>query len=822
MSGCPSQVDLQRYVEGRLSAEQNRGIVDPLEGCGRCRADCEHLRADEALAGRIRTAFRSRAAGDFSAEPTEPEPSLPPSHAIEGYVIQEEVARGGMGVVYKAVQESTNRVVALKVMLEGPFSSTAARRRFQREVELAATLEHPNIVPIFDSGQQDDHRFFAMQYVDGAPLNRYLEAKTFSVRQRLELFRQICSAVNYAHLRGVIHRDLKPSNVMVDGRGHPYVLDFGLAKVTMDEQAGPCAGRPNGSPGDVRHALVSLTGQVLGTLPYMSPEQVSGRPLEVDVRTDVYSLGVILFEMLTDGFPYEVGGSLSQTLHNITEASPRSLAGLTKDRPNHRRVDRELEAIVLTTLAKEKERRYQNVGALAADIERYLRGEAIEARRDSRLYVLRKALSRYRAYVVAAALVFVAVCAVSVVSLRMYVQVLELNRSHARAAALEAELAMGRGRHREALEKAEQALQHDPHLCEAQLLRANALLQMGRSEEATAYLEHILQTDPQSWAAHYALAEVRCGDPETSRYHQQRVLELRPDTAEAYYASSILATDQEAVDWLTKALASNPMHYESRVRRAMYYMRCNRWDQSLTDAEIAVRLRPGDYQGWWWKGEALLRRREYGAALPMLDEAAKLKAVPAIYYARATIHRRLRQYHQAIDNYNQALKISPPNPSRPWNLYHRATLYWIGGDHQAALRDYDQFAALHPAPFWSDARRVLILIELDRAEEAQEHLEQTYARTEKTEWLARVFEYLLDQRSSESLLALADTDGRRCEANYYIAERKYQGDDLAGARRFYEACLATGVDRYIIPVEVTPSSEYELSEWRLASLRADP
>ncbi|MFH0982292.1 MAG: protein kinase [Planctomycetota bacterium] len=823
MSACPSQVDLQRYVEGRMLSDQGRELEQHLVACDHCRAERDHFRADEEVAARLRTAFRSRTLRAPVDTPLEPEPSLPPTHAIPGYTIQQEIARGGMGVVYKAVQESTHRTVALKVMLEGPFASPSARQRFQREVELAAALEHPNIVPIFDSGRHGDHHYFAMQYVDGVPLNRHLETNALPISERLKLFLQICAAVNYAHQRGVIHRDLKPSNVMVAGQGHVHVLDFGLAKIIASVRPEAANGAPVKSSAEARHALVSITGQILGTLPYMSPEQVSGVPLDIDVRADVYALGVILFEMLTGDFPYDVGESLSQTLRNITDAPPRSPTALTKNRPADQRIDRELEAIVLKTLSKSKEHRYQSVGELAADLERYLKGEAVEARRNSRLYILRKTLSRHRPYVAAVVLVFVAACTAALVSFRMYVQMVELNRSHARAAGLEAELALSQGLHREALEKAEQALQLDPHLSEAQLLRANTLLLMDRRDEAKAYLEHLLEVDPQSWAAHYALAEVDAADPEKARFHQQRVLALRPNTAEAYYASSIATPDDEALEWLSKALACNPMHYESRVRRARLYMRSHRWDAALADAEVAMRVRPGDFQGWWWRGEVLLRYREYAAAIQLFNEAIKLKPTNAgLYYPRATAYRRLREYHKAIEDYSVALKLGPANTGGPWLPYHRATLYWIVGDYEAALSDYDRFGELHPAPFWSDARRYLILQALNRDEEAQSHLEQAYARTPPTDWLGCVFELLLGRRSPEDLLALADTDEKRCEATYYIAERKLLEGDREGARQSYEACLATGVDRYIIPGEITPSSEYELSEWRRATLFAGP
>lgn len=200
------------------------------------------------------------------------------SDAIPGYRILKEIHRGGQGVVYQAIQLSTKRKVALKVMLEGPFAGPASKRRFEREIELVGTLRHPNIVPIFDSGIAQGRFFYAMDYIRGAPLNRDAGAESRSVEDTLRLFAKVCSAIDHAHQKGIVHRDLKPSNILVDERGEPYVVDFGLAKV-------------GGAAADAS-LLVSVTGQVMGTPAYMSPEQAAGRPDEVDMRSDVYALGL--------------------------------------------------------------------------------------------------------------------------------------------------------------------------------------------------------------------------------------------------------------------------------------------------------------------------------------------------------------------------------------------------------------------------------------------------------------------------------------------------------------------------------------------------
>ncbi len=306
--------------------------------------------------------------------------ALPP---IPGFALLEELGRGSQGVVYKAEQLGTKRVVALKVVRDGRFASSAERRRFEVEVQLASRLTHPNIVSIYHRGNDGGFDHFAMEYVDGEPLDVYLGNRPLDVETTLRLFLQVCDGVAYAHQRGVIHRDLKPSNMIVDAAGTAHILDFGLAKSV---------------PGSAEPSLaVTHTGEFAGTWYYASPEQAARNPDLVDIRTDVYALGVVLYEMLTDCYPYPVVDEPREVVARHIRETPPARPSLLRSEIND-----ELDTIVLHALRKDPGARYQSATAFADDVRRFLAGEPIAAKRDSRWYLLYATARRYRWYVAAA------------------------------------------------------------------------------------------------------------------------------------------------------------------------------------------------------------------------------------------------------------------------------------------------------------------------------------------------------------------------------------------------------------------------------------
>jgi len=307
---------------------------------------------------------------------------------VGAYRLVRMIASGGMGTVYEAEQDNPRRRVALKLMKHG-LATRSTLRRFEHESQILGRLRHPGIAQIYEAGTHGDGAtavpYFAMEFIEGTDLIRHARARNLTPRQRLELFVRVCDAVDHGHQHGVIHRDLKPANILVDTSGQPIVIDFGVARLTES---------------DIQQTTVQTDfGQLVGTIPYMSPEQLAGDSGAIDARSDVYALGVVGYELLTGRLPYDL----------VNKALPEAIRTIRYDDPTlpgsiDVRLRGDLDTILGKALEKEKERRYRTASEFATDIRRYLADQPVSARPPSAIYQLRKFARRNRAMAGGAAL----------------------------------------------------------------------------------------------------------------------------------------------------------------------------------------------------------------------------------------------------------------------------------------------------------------------------------------------------------------------------------------------------------------------------------
>ncbi len=298
------------------------------------------------------------------------------------YELLEEIGRGGQGVVYRARQKSLNRTVALKVIGLGYWATEAHLKRFRREAESAASLEHPCIVPIHEVGERDGSCYFSMKFIEGGQLDEVVRREPMPIRRAVELIAKVARTVHYAHEHHILHRDIKPGNILLDAKGEPHLTDFGLARLVETE------------------STVTRTMEVLGTPSYMAPEQAVGNNAAVSSVTDVYGLGAVLYQLLT-GHPPFAGGTTYETVRLVLDAEPR------QPRLLNPKVDRDLNTICLKCLEKDPRRRYASALALAEDLERWLKHEPIRARRTGLVTRGRKWVRRNPSIAVMAAMLLV-------------------------------------------------------------------------------------------------------------------------------------------------------------------------------------------------------------------------------------------------------------------------------------------------------------------------------------------------------------------------------------------------------------------------------
>lgn len=279
-----------------------------------------------------------------------------PARVFADYELIEEIARGGMGVVYKARQQKLNRIVALKMILAGQFADDADVERFYVEAEAAAHLRHPNIVAVHEIGEFEGQHFFSMDFIEGRTLDDLVSENPLTPQRAVGYVQKIAETMQFAHDKGVVHRDLKPSNIIVDKNDEPLIMDFGLAKRTEGEQS-----------------QLTMSGVVVGTPSYMSPEQASAKNEEVTARSDVYAIGAILYTLLTDRPPFRAANAF-ETLRQVLEAEPPSPRVLNPGIP------RDLDTICLKCLQKEPHRRYASAQELSEELGRFVAGKPIHAR----------------------------------------------------------------------------------------------------------------------------------------------------------------------------------------------------------------------------------------------------------------------------------------------------------------------------------------------------------------------------------------------------------------------------------------------------------
>ncbi|RME74017.1 MAG: serine/threonine-protein kinase, partial [Planctomycetota bacterium] len=505
--------------------------------------------------------------------------------------VLDEIARGGMGVVYRARDHARMRIVALKVLKDGAHASEKQVRRFRREVATVRKLKHPNIVQIFDVGETDGQHWFTMEWIDGHALDEVLRRGPLPIRRSFEIIEQVARAIHHAHEHGVIHRDLKPANILLDRRGVPMITDFGLAK-------------------NVDHtSAMTKTGAAVGTPFYMPPEQARGDAARIDRRVDVYALGVLLYEMTTGELPFD-GDTNVEVYRKIMELEPVPPSRLDP------RFDPAAERVILKAMAKEREDRYASALELADDLRRWLDGHGVLAQPPSRVRRIVRTVRRRAPVWIggggAVAFVIAVVVSVWVVD----------TRSARRQERQEARAEFDAYRRR---------LGSIEREASAALLRARAALRDGTPEEAIAVLDPAIEQlreierwpdalrfarhnrdrleallDPRAhwrrtqlrdlWLARAEAADA-LGGPDRQR-EAERALEeaarLDPDAAavQLAYARWQLRHDrlEAAVKRLDTAIAHDPDDTEARLLRAQMLLRLGRFDRALADASHAERI----------------------------------------------------------------------------------------------------------------------------------------------------------------------------------------------------------------------------------------
>jgi serine/threonine protein kinase/Tfp pilus assembly protein PilF len=612
------------------------------------------------------------------------------------YELLEEVGRGGQGVVFRARQKRLNRIVALKVISLGQCASEAHLKRFRREAEAAASLDHPGIVPIHEVGERDRSCYFSMQFIEGGQLDEVVRSTPMSIRQAAELIAKVARTVHYAHEHGILHRDIKPGNILLDKSGEPHLTDFGLARL-LDTQSN-----------------VTRTIDVLGTPSYMAPEQAAGESTRLSKAIDVYGLGAVLYQLLT-GHPPFAGGTTYETIRLLRDTEPR------QPRLLNPKVDRELSTICLKCLEKDPKRRYSSALSLAEDLEHWLKHEPIQAKRSGFFTHTHKWMRRKPAI---AALIAALAALATAMGWRAWKSELFRPASEKSIAVLPfenlsrdpenayfaygvqdeiltnlARIADLKVISRTSAMQYQSGVARNLHKIAQQLGVANvvegSVQRAGNRVRVNAQLIDA-RTDRHLWAETYDrdLADVfaiqsniakAIADELQAKLSPNEVSAIeRPPTSDIAafnlyaHARNVLAIRNarkdllEAADLLTQAVTQDPSFFQAYCQLAhthdrIYFLGYDHTPARLAMAEAAIqsafRLRPDAGEAHLARAQNLYRGHlEYDAALAELDVAAKtLPNDTAVFELKGYIQRRQGKQEEAVRSLERAIELDPRN-----------------------------------------------------------------------------------------------------------------------------------------------------------------
>jgi serine/threonine protein kinase/Tol biopolymer transport system component/Flp pilus assembly protein TadD len=617
------------------------------------------------------------------------------------------------------------RQVALKVIKPG-MDSKRVLARFEAERQALALLDHPNIAHVHQAGTTEAGRpYFVMEYVKGLPITEFCDRQVLTIEDRLGLFLQVCQAVQHAHQKGIIHRDIKPSNILVSeeqDKAIPKIIDFGVAKAVNQ-------------PLNER-TFYTEQGQLLGTPEYMSPEQADLRSQDIDIRTDIYSLGVLLYELLTGVLPFDHRmirkGGIDHIRKVICKQDPETpstrlskiSAAESTESARHRRTDTrtlrsklhgDLDWIALKALEKEPARRYSTVEAFAEDLRRHLNHQPVSAVPPGLLYQSRKFVRRHRWQVMATAMAMVVCLAVGITT----VMSVRASRESAHAEELEhrqlldhAQELFGTRKYKDALATVSELLQSPYVDRSANLLHAQLLLAEQGAGAAVPELERLLDTpDEVAGQAHFLLANIYYeGDPcapgETSEFHQrwqehrEQAEQLIAGTAPYYFLRAQAAYGvKEMLEMLGKALKLDKQHYDSLRERAHIYYSQHDYEKMARDAARMIGIRPDKPQGYALSALALQELGRLDQALQDHNEAIQLAPEdPHLYDGRRETYMRLGQYELALGDAQTCAQLRPSDPPYRHKLF---AAYTALGRYDEAQREYEHFLSY---PFLQEHR----------------------------------------------------------------------------------------------------------------------